>query len=139
MIIIGEKEKNLPKTWQECVAYLSIREGMEYVDENSMTHFTRKIYSMDKSNINYLPKGMGKAILSLSQLLICRNAWWEVLDWKPDWGTSDVKFCIASSSDGICRRGCTDVGRILAFPTREVRDKFLDSFGDLIKEAKELL
>ena len=139
-IVIGEKERNFPNTWKECVAYLSVREGMEYVDGNSMIHFTRKVYSTDKSNINYLPKGMGKKILSLSQLLVCRDAWWNELGWKPDWTNGfEDKFFIGNYRGIIDKGRTTTWDRVLAFPTSEVRDKFLDTFHALIEEARELL
>ena len=119
-IIIKEKEKVLPKTWGEC------NKGV------GMSHYPSIGW--------YVPSDNETAIKALCKLLICRNAWWERLGWNPDWSDQkQEKYCIGFI------RGIIDVttnegsNRILAFPTREVRYQFLDSFRDLIEEAKELL
>lgn len=119
-IIIREKEKALPKTWGEC------NKG------TAMSYYP----SIDW----YVPNEHEVAIKALCKLLICRNAWWERLGWKPDWENQrQHKFCIG------CYKGRVDTimnegsNRILSFPTSKVRDQFLDSFRDLIEEAKELL
>lgn len=116
-IIIREKDKELPKTWHECFKPCEA----EYLDSTS--------YS------NAVPSNLKNPMLALCQLLICRNAWWKQLGWKPDWSNPNEKHCITYKGNKIkCYESC-----ILAFPTAEVRDQFLDSFRDLIEEAKELL
>ena len=135
-IVIGEKEKELPKTWKDCFEELKDKESITDSSDIAMIRDSAKAW--DK-NRDVLPAGMGKPMLALCQLLICRNAWWKVLGWKPDWETFDTKYCIIYHHDGVCKRGYADVSRILAFPTCEMRDKFLETFRDLIEEAKELL
>ena len=116
-VIIKEKDKELPKTWHECFKPCEA----EYLDSTS--------YS------NAVPSNLKNPMLALCQLLICRNAWWKQLGWKPDWSNPNEKHCITYKGNKIkCYESC-----ILAFPTAEVRDQFLDSFRDLIEEAKELL
>ena len=139
-IILKEKEKELPKTWKECAIVIN---NVDTVNIDS------KINSFDIDDLNgqigeddykLLPEGLGKPMLAICQLLICRNAWWKVLGWKPDWenGFNDKYFI--GNYRGIIDKDCAKTwNRILAFPTPEVRDQFLDSFRDLIKEAKELL
>ena len=78
-------------------------------------------------------------MLALCQLLICRNAWWKQLGWKPDWEKPEEKHCIVFKCDGVEKQVKTYESCILAFPKYEVRDKFLETFRDLIEEAKELL
>ena len=139
-IILGEKEKELPKTWEKCARVIndvelinidSEVEGYAINDfDDGPTDAERKI----------VPAGMGKPMLSLCQLLICRNAWWKQLGWKPDWkDTDEHKFCIGLIKGRVDTFTNEGTSRILAFPTSEVRDQFLDSFRDLIEEAKELL
>lgn len=116
-VIIKEKEKALPKTWRECFKPCEA----EYLDSTSYR--------------NAVPSNLKNPMLALCQLLICRNAWWKQLGWKPDWSNPNEKHCITYKGNKIkCYESC-----ILAFPTAEVRDQFLDSFRDLIEEAKELL
>ena len=139
-VIIREKEKVLPKTWKECARIIN---DVELINIDSEVE-NYAIDDFDEGPIDaerkIVPAGMGNPMLALCQLLICRNAWWKVLGWKPDWeDQKQEKYCIGFI------RGIIDVtinegsNRILAFPTREVRDQFLDSFRDLIEEAKELL
>lgn len=116
-IIIREKEKALPKTWGEFV-----RRSGEY---NTITVLS--------------PGESDNAVRALGKLLICRNAWWKQLGWKPDWDKPDEKHCIVRKGEAADKQIKSFESCILAFPTYEVRDQFLDSFRDLIEEAKELL
>lgn len=120
-IILKEKEKKLPKTWEGCLVKLNI---------------TQNLYGKSI----YVPVGMENPILALCQLLVCRNAWWEQLGWKPDWkNCSTVKHCIQPFSEKIDKSTNRTGSVVLAFPTIEIRDQFLETFRDLIEEAKELL
>ena len=119
-VIIKEKDKELPKTWGEC------NKG------TAMSYYP---------SINwYVPNEHEVAIKALCKLLICRNAWWKQLGWEPNWKDIDtVKYCIQTFSEKV-DRSTNRTGRvILAFPTIETRDQFLEIFRDLIEEAKELL
>ena len=139
-IILGEKEKELPKTWEECARVIndvelinidSEVEGYAINDfDDGPTDAERKI----------VPSGMGKPMLSLCQLLVCRDAWWNELGWKPDWTNGFEDKYFIGNYRGIIDEYCaTTWNRILVFPTAEVRNKFLETFHDLIEEAKELL
>ena len=118
-IILGEKEMKLPKTWNECVC------------NSNMEHTTITVS---------LPKENEGAVRALCKLLSCRNAWWERLGWKPDWDDQNQrKYCIGLIKGKVETTTNEGSNRILAFPSEEVRYQFLDSFRDLIEEAKELL
>ena len=118
-IIIKEKEKKLPKTWEECSNNIAV------------SYYPR---------IWYIPCGEDAAIKALCKLIICRDAWWNQLGWKPDWeNCSTVKHCIQTFSEKVDRATNRTGRAILAFPTIETRDQFLETFRDLIEEAKELL
>ena len=118
-IIIGKADKKeLPKTWDECV-------------DGFLGGYNAITVLVLKEN--------DKAVRALCQLLICRNAWWKVLNWKPDWKDEDVKYCITNALNRVRTTSNHENNRILAFPTEEIRDQFLKTFRDLIEEAKELL
>lgn len=140
-IILKTKEPMLPGTWEECMRVIEDVEYMDY-DTELITFKVSDLLKegeLDEENFNSLPRGMGKPILALCQLLICRNAWWKQLDWKPDWNDESYKYIISFTSDNINIDSYHSVSRILSFPTEKVRDKFLETFKDLIEEAKELL
>ena len=118
-IILKKKEVVLPKTFGECNEGI----GMSY-------------YPL----INwYVPNEHEDAIRALCKLLICRDAWWKQLGWKPDWRDRNEKYCIRIASGEIGTEICYGVNHILAFPTEEVCAHFYVAFKGLIEEAKELL
>ena len=86
-----------------------------------------------------LPEGFGCKVLALCQLLVCRNAWWKQLGWEPDWKNGIKKYCITCIGGEISNQSIYQSASILVFPTEETRNQFLESFRDLIEEAKELI
>lgn len=117
-IIIREKEKELPKTYEDCFNVVGRNVGFTV----------------------FMPCGLDKAMRALGKLLLCRNAWWKQLGWKPDWNDQNQKkYCIGLIKGKVESTTNEGSNRILAFPSEEVRYQFLDSFRDLIEEAKELL
>ena len=118
-IILGEATKTgFPKTYNDCLWALG---------QNDVIPVR-------------IPCGQEKAMVALGKLLICRNAWWNQLGWKPDWkNCSTVKHCIQPFSEKIDKSTNRTGSVVLAFPTIEIRDQFLETFRDLIEEAKELL
>lgn len=137
-IIIKEKEMELPKTWKDCFEELKDKESITDSSDIAMIRDSAKAW--DK-NRDVLPAGMGKPMLALCQLLICRNAWWKQLGWKPDWSncSKPFKWCIHCDGRFVAVTSHSKFPRILAFPDSETADMFLNSFRDLIEEAKELL
>lgn len=143
-IVLKKKKKELPKTWLKCLYSIN---DVEMIEEDSEVHkcsisdlsYDERLF--DDSDRNLLPRGFGKPMLALCQLLVCRNAWWKQLGWKPDWNDrKSLKHCI--HSDGYSTTDITQHStfpRILAFPTEDTAIDFCDTFRDLIKEAKELL
>ena len=141
-IVLKEKKKELPETWEEC---LKVVDKTEYITndceiyDGSIEKLIKTFGGIADTDRNLLPRGLGKPMIALCQLLVCRNAWWQQLGWKPGWRSPEEKYCIYHSSDGVDWKNYTYDCKILAFPTAEVRDQFLDTFRDLIEEAKELL
>ena len=141
-IVLKEKKKELPKTWLKCLYSIG---DAEYIEEDSeinkynISKLSDDGRLFDNYDHNLLPRGLGKPMLALCQLLVCRNAWWKQLGWKPDWTGNKDKYCISICNGKIAPQILCSASSILAFPTAEVRDEFLGTFRDLIEEAKELL
>ena len=120
-VILGETEnKDFPTTWEGCLVKLNLTENID-------------------SRFTYVPVGMRNPILALCQLLVCRNAWWKQLRWKPDWNSENEKYCIECQCGKIACNEYATTNKILTFPTPKNRNQFLETFRDLIEEAKELL
>lgn len=86
---------------------------------------------------NILPNGMGKPMLALMQLLICREVYRG--GWKPDYNDGTCKYAIRYAANHIVPDTVFTNPRVLVFKSEKVRDEFLKNFRDLIEEAKELI
>lgn len=77
-------------------------------------------------------------ISSFYKLLVCRDAYWQIADWKFNYDEKCYYLCPELGEiqkyEGVC-----DCNAVLAFPTKEVRDMFLENFRELINQCKELL
>ena len=141
-VILKKKEQVLPDTWEECLCVVN---DVEQIDEAACivdykVDSLQDRHAIDETDQSFLPLGLGKPMLALFQLLVCRNAWWKVLGWKPDWTDKYTeKYCIYFACGSVDTIISNCMGYIFAFPTAQVCDQFLATFRDLIEEAKELL
>ena len=142
-VIFNKVDKGLPNTWKRCM------KTFDYFESIS-TGRVCGFYVNPKEDVFYcdsdcLPDGLGKPMLALCQLLVCRNAWWKQLEYKPDWNDKrTLKYCIHEVGSGAVVSAVqvtthSTFPRILAFPTHDIANMFLTAFRDLIEEAKELL
>lgn len=132
----SEEELNiLPKTWEECFKKLS--KG-EYIDIDSSIEETAFSSYQNDEDKNVVPLGLGKPMLALMQLLVCREVYRN--GWKPDWNSDSYKYTIECNSGDIMQSIISKrYSKILSFQSEKVRDEFLKNFRDLILEAKELV
>lgn len=143
IVLRGNPVSQLPTSWDEC---LHIVDDVERIDSDCSEiekfsiiadEFDSRIHGGDSDKC-LLPAGMGGAMLALCQLLVCRNAWWKRLGWKPDWSGVSCNYCICNDG-GVCIFPFATENKILAFPSIDVALSFREAFRDLIEEAKELL
>ena len=123
-IILTKMAPVLPESWAECFIPSSVGfiDGLEAGAESAV------------------PKKMVKAVLAFNKLLVCRNRWWELLEWSPNWEDGEEKkFCIYMERGEVLAGIFYTMGHLLAFPTLETRDHFLKTFRTLINEAKDIL
>lgn len=99
-------------------------------------------------NINHRPtKELAEACIALSQLCMLRNETWKRYNksigkdgmWEPDYTSSSDKLTIINFLGGIDPSIDTHIWHILVFPTREIRNQFLEKHRELIETAKPLL
>jgi hypothetical protein len=85
-----------------------------------------------------VPEEYVKPVLALMQLLTCYKVW--VGDWKPNWkDLGTTKYGIYVDYNTPQRAWNVTSQRLLSFPTGDMRDKFFETFKDLIEQAKPLL
>ena len=133
-IILKESKKELPKTWEECIIKIK---DLECIDRNSCIDTATFSDDVASKHINDIPIGLGKPMLALCQLLVCREVYRQ--GWKPNWEDNKIKYCIEQVENCITEETYTLTARVLSFQSAEIRDEFLKNFRDLIEEAKELI
>jgi hypothetical protein len=136
--LILKEDKPKLDTWEKCFAVLHYPYGLVYINHNSDISGIGLGETAIPKNHKVFPREYSSAMLALTQLLVCYKAW--VGDWKPDWkNLKNDKYCISVQCDKIIRHCVTTTQHILLFPTSDMRDKFLETFKDLLKQAKPLL
>ena len=134
-IILKEDKKYLPKTWKECIAKIK---DLECIDRNSCIDTATFSDDVASKHINDIPIGLGKPMLALCQLLVCREVYRQ--GWKPNWkDDNEIKYCIMNDLNKIKASINAYLSTVLSFQSAEIRDEFLENFRDLIEEAKELI
>lgn len=134
-IILMESKKELPETWEECIAKIK---DLECIGTNGDIDEVDFNFGIIYDHINDIPVGLGKPMLALMQLLVCREVYRQ--GWEPNWkDNNEIKYCIERVENWITKAPYTITAKVLAFQSAEIRDKFLENFRDLIEEAKELI
>lgn len=135
-IILKESKKELPKTWEECFKLL---DSGEFIDNcSNIIRNNPANCPANFNNYNIVPVGLGKPLLALCQLLVCREVYRG--GWVPDWSDEkQAKHSIYIVKNKIVKDKRTTLQMVLSFQSAEIRDQFLENFRDLIEEAKELI
>ena len=124
-----KKKPKYPSNYKECCDILKIPNDERYIDID-------------------VPLDHNKLLSALTELYICRNAYWKIAGeqiglgkpWKPDWSTEGkVKYVIEVYQNKVRKNSQYYFNTILAFPTEEMRNTFYENFKDLIEQCKELL
>jgi hypothetical protein len=126
-------EKKLPTKWEDF--------------ENSRGYYISNYSEVQESNCssarsidrNLWPtKKLAEASLALCQLIRYRDAWNG--GWIPDWlNWNQNKYCIVTRDNELDIGMYQHISRIMYFKTPELRNKFLETFKDLLEVAKPLL
>ena len=135
---IKKKVEQLPKTWEEFCRFNPVKKEEAYIanlsDIMSGGSYPRK----PTTEKNLLPtKSDAEGILALMQLIQLRDYYNE--GWKPDWTDNTNKPTICYSYNKVDDDSNIHRSRVLTFKTWELRDKFLENFKDLIKQAKDFI
>lgn len=134
-----EKQKELPKTWDEFCERHNIMRGESYISINSSVNElgTTKRYSIQDRNV-CTSQQEAKAFLALMQLRQLRKCY--VGDWEPDWSDCrSSKFSITCIEGVLSIFDTLIVHRSMSFPNSKLAKQFFNNFKDLLEIAKPLL
>jgi len=133
-IIFKKKEIKLPTTNEECVIYLP--NTCYYIDNEGYIFEQVGIYNKAGKN-TLTTEEYAEAFIALMQLIKYRDIWNE--GWLPDWKDDSLKYVIYFYREEK-NETSGSLGRVvLSFKTSKLRDKFSETFDDLIQQAKPLL
>lgn len=125
--LLKEKDSK-PRSWEEydrALKHLYITSGYDKVGVGGTRYD------------HFATETEAKAFCALGKLIQLRDAWWG--EWKPDWKKSNTKYGICAYRNKIDTFGFVLDSCLLAFPTAEMAIDFLNTFRDLIEEAKMFL
>lgn len=127
------KEKNnKPRSWEE---FVKLHYSEDIVRGFSATAFD---YRQNPLYNRFNTANEAKAFCALGKLIQLRDAW--LGDWKPDWSEDKAKYYIHIYDNKICIGGYSNYWQqTFAFPTKEMANDFLETFRNLIEEAKMFL
>ena len=134
------KASMLPNTWEEFCEMYPVKENEYYIAEDGTLNKIggcRRISDRDK---NILPsKEAAKAHLALMQLHQLRDCYRQ--GWVPDWSDfhHQCKWCIMFDTDTFKVKSGIYCSRFLSFQSKEIAEKFLNNFQELIKLAGDLI
>ena len=132
-IVFKKLEPKLPMSWEE------LKEVKGYfIHQNSDINIHPMIDKAVAYNRNVFPTNEeAKAMLAMAQLCQLRDAWNG--GWKADWENDTEKYCIYSYNCKLEKSAFNYTYNPMAFKTEELRNKFMETFKDLLEEAKPFL
>ena len=131
-IIFKKIENSLPMSWEELGVV-----GGYYVSSRSNINDMSMTNAVDINRNLFPTKEEAKAMLAMAQLCQLRGRWND--GWKADWKDDTLKYCIISFENTLCKESYKSTSNSMAFKTKELRDKFMETFKDLLEEAKPFL
>ena len=140
-VVFEDIAPKLPETWEEFLSLYPIKEGECYIDHTGhINTFKSRIGNARNPlyDLSVLPsQEAAESHLALIQLHQLRDCYRQ--GWTPDWDDLKFKYCIycVENSYNICQSMSNK--RFLSFQSRELAEKFLKNFKDLIKKAGDLI
>lgn len=125
--LLKEKD-NKPHSWEEydrALKHIYVTSGYDEVGVGGTRYD------------HFATETEAKAFCALGKLIQLRDAWWG--EWQPDWESNSVKYGIVMSQNTIIVGDGYIVSKTFVFPTYEIAADFLNTFRDLIEQAKMFL
>ena len=131
--LLKEKDSKV-KSWKEFEEKYENIEGYIYA---TVSDCILTIDSPINTPIQITPHE-ATALAAFSKLLKLRRDW--IGEWEPDWEDIDASYgVIWIYKNKLQTNAACTPARSLSFPTEQMAKKFLDTFRDLIEEAKILI
>jgi hypothetical protein len=131
--LLKEKDSRV-RSWKEFNTKYKSDIAYGFVDLLGLEKFPGKI----SSTSNQLTPHEAQALAAFSKLLKLRRDW--IGEWEPDWENMNTSYGViwANKNKVQANTACT-LTRSLSFPDYKTAKEFLETFHDLIEEAKILI
>lgn len=131
--LLKEKDNRVKSDVEFVKKYCGVCGYSYNITANMITRSETPIYTADQ-----LTPHEAKAIAAFSKLLKLRRDW--IGEWEPDWKNHQTQhYVIEYLDDRIRIYPQWYYARSLSFPTQQMAKEFLETFRDLIEEAKTLI
>ena len=131
--LLKEKDNRVKSDVEFVKKYCGVCGYSYNITANMITRSETPIYTADQ-----LTPHEAKAIAAFSKLLKLRRDW--IGEWEPDWKNHQTQhYVIEYLDDRIRIYPQWYYARSLSFPTQQMAHEFLETFHDLIEEAKTLI
>jgi hypothetical protein len=131
--LLKEKD-NRVKSWEECETKYKPDIVYAFIDWLGLERYPGGI---SKTHTQLTPHE-AKAIAAFSKLLKLRRDW--IGEWEPDWkDVNTIYGVIWVSKNEVKVNVASTLSFPLSFPDYKMAQEFLETFHDLIEEAKTLL
>lgn len=128
----------LPKTWEEFFENHSTKSGECFISNTSEIIPITGHYRIPSRDKNIVPsKEAAEAHLALMQLHQLRDCYRK--DWVPNWDDATLKYYIMHYGPWYCIGQSRYDVKFLSFQSKDIVEKFLANFKDLIKKAGDLI
>lgn len=135
-IVLKKIENKRARSWKE---YCEKMKGKNsYFYNNAIRRIVDSQFGSEPVLSEFEDMEDVETLEAFSKLLRLRKDW--VGEWKPDWTNEDqTKFTIISAKNKIDDSISDFINSSMSFPTKEMRDEFIETFKDLLEIAKPLL
>lgn len=133
-VVLKKIEDKRVDSWQEYCKLMKDKDSC-FVDMNGNIRTTHFLATAAVGEFE--DKEDAVAFAALYKLICLRRNW--IGNWMPDWTRISYKHTIVTRDNKVCKGSNTDMGRLMSFPTIQMRDEFFDTFRDLLEIAKPLL
>ena len=133
-VVLKKIEDKRVDSWQEYCKLMKDKDSC-FVDMNGNIRTTHFLATAAVGEFE--DKEDAVAFAALYKLICLRRNW--VGNWKPDWKSGDSIFIIINSMNSIKSSESCTLNSPLSFPTEELCEAFIDTFRDLLEQAKPLL
>ena len=138
-IVYEDIAPKLPESWEEFCKLYPVQSKECFIDEYSVINEINVNGSRHSiADQNLLPsREAAKAYLALMRLHQLRDCYRQ--GWVPYYKRLDYKYCICYDGDNYVIVQIVDRSRFLTFQSKELAEKFLTNFEDLIEQAGDLI